>query len=113
MQQVVHTFDDMRTRSIENKRVIRCSVVRAGHPVRGSDSLVLATEAVRSLHALTSSASMEMFSLRERARTGESMAGTMRIDLVAENVVRFRYAPGDRVPDNATPMANQEPQRLN
>jgi alpha-D-xyloside xylohydrolase len=104
MQRVVHTFDDMRTRAIEDKRVIRCSVVRARNPVRGADSLVLSTEAVRSLHALTSSASMEMFSLQERARTGESMAGTARIDLVAENVVRFRYAPGDRVPDNATPM---------
>jgi hypothetical protein len=30
--------------------------------------------------------------------------GRVRIDVLADNLVRLRYAEGDRVPENRTPM---------
>lgn len=94
----------LRTRALESKRVIRTSVVSAEVAKIDGAGLVLRTVGVRQIKAAQSSADPMMFDQMALSGLGEKVAGTVRIDLWADDILRVRYAEGDDVPAGDTPM---------
>ena len=85
----------MRTRSLETKDVVRSAVMRAKVEEIAGTSLLLKTTATR--------AKRPDLGARKVAFLGE-VQGRARIDVLADNLIRFRYAEGSQVPENKTPM---------
>ena len=85
----------MRTRALETKAVARAAVVSAEVSEVTGSSLVLRTTALKARRD-------DPFSW-QASFLGE-VEGRVRIDVLADNLVRLRYAEGDRVPENRTPM---------
>jgi len=85
----------VRTRALETKEVLRASVRTAGVLKTTETSLLLRTSAVKA-------ARRELGSRREE-RLGE-VEGRLQIDIIADNIIRVRYAEADHVPENNTPM---------
>jgi alpha-D-xyloside xylohydrolase len=85
----------MRTRALETKAVVRAAVVSAEVSEVAGTSLVLRTSALKARRDDPSS--------WQASFLGE-VEGRVRIDVLADNLVRLRYAEGDRVPENRTPM---------
>ncbi len=84
----------MRTRTLETKEVVRASVRTAEVLEAAGSSLLLKTSGAR-FRRVAGSRALE--------NLGE-VEGRLRIDIVADNIVRLRYAEGDSVPENDTPM---------
>jgi len=55
-----------------------------------------------------SSADPEMAALKERATFEKPIEGELRLDVVSASVIRVRYAEGEAVPENLTPMLQVE-----
>jgi alpha-D-xyloside xylohydrolase len=85
----------MRTRALETKAVVRAAVVSAEVIEVAGSSLVLKTSAPKTRRD-------DPFSWQ--ASFLGQVEGRVRIDVLADNLVRFRYAEGDCVPENRTPM---------
>jgi alpha-D-xyloside xylohydrolase len=90
--------DDLHTRRLETREVERVSVGSATVRDREPTALVLATGSKRWRSPVWASEDLAAFLPRE------GPAGTLRIEAVADDVFRIRYAEGDGVPENATPM---------
>ena len=89
--------DDLYTRQLERGAVVRASVQRATVIAATPTGVELATTATARHRLGTSAAGSPL-------ADGTSLPGRLRIDVVADDVLRVRYAEGDRVPDNRTPM---------
>jgi alpha-D-xyloside xylohydrolase len=89
--------DDLYTRQLERGAVVRASVQRATVVAATPTGFELATTATARHRLGTSAAGSPL-------ADGASLPGRLRIDVVADDVLRVRYAEGDRVPDNCTPM---------
>ena len=85
----------MRTRALETKAVARAAVVRAEVSEVAGSSLVLRTTAPKARRA-------DPYSW-QASFLGE-VEGRVRIDVLADNLVRLRYAEGDCLPENRTAM---------
>ena len=97
--------DDLWSRSLERNRVARSHVKRAELLDRSTTSLLyVTTAAVRR-------AARWHFDADDRAARGDDgeVEGRLRLDLVADGVVRVRYAEGSDVPDHRLPMVVAEP----
>lgn len=94
----------MVTRALEAKRMMRASVRSLSLAASGESFAEFATEAVLAAPGSISSADSAMLERAKLAPAGSKIAGTLRIDAVAENVFRVRYAEGAAVPENQTPM---------
>ena len=86
--------DDLWSRSLERNRVARSHVKRAELLDRSATSLLYATTAA------VRRAARWHFDADDRAARGDDgeLEGRLRLDLVAEGVVRVRYAEGDDRP---------------
>src|SRR5512145_3482804 len=89
--------DDLYTRQLERGAVVRASVQRATVVAATPTGVELASTATARHRLGTSAAGSPL-------ADGTSLTGRLRIDVVADDVLRVRYAEGDRVPDNRTPM---------
>src|SRR5512134_994277 len=89
--------DDLYTRQLERGAVVRASVQRATVIAATPTGVELATTATARHRLGTSAAGSPL-------ADGTSLPGRLRIDVVADDVLRVRYAEGDRVPENRTPM---------
>ena len=85
----------MRTRSLETKEVVRTAVTKAEVREVAGNSLLLKTSAAKAPRPNLAS--------RQISFLGE-VEGRLQIDVLADNLIRVRYAEGDRIPDNKTPM---------
>lgn len=94
----------MITRALESKRLMRASVAKLRLAEAGAAHLLFRTEATVAAPAKISSADSAMLEQARQAPAGTVIAGSLRIDAVTEHVVRVRYAEGDPVPENRTPM---------
>jgi alpha-D-xyloside xylohydrolase len=95
--------DRLATRAVERREVVRRFVLAADTQQLAPASAVLRTadgESSLLTRWPAGSARDPAQPLRER----ELHRGALRVDLVADRIARVRYAPGDAVPDNATPM---------
>lgn len=95
----------MNTRKLEEKNYLKLNVARAQLlETLDSGGVVLKTfSPIESLESI-SSADMERFSRQRNAGVGDEVEGRLRIDIFGNEVVRVRYAEGDSVPENKTPM---------
>jgi alpha-D-xyloside xylohydrolase len=94
----------MITRALESKRLMRASVRSLALAGQGDSFATFSTEAVLSAPGAISSADSAMLQQASLAPAGTTIGGTLRIDAVADNVFRVRYAEGGTVPENQTPM---------
>jgi alpha-D-xyloside xylohydrolase len=96
--------DRPRTRLLETKELLRVSVARARVREAGEEFLLLDTSADCAIREPIPSPERELEELVERSRSKTPVAGSLRIDLVSDAVLRVRYAEGDEVPENRTAM---------
>ncbi len=92
------------------------SLVRRGISelkLRESDGFSLTFDAgcLIQLPRKISSGDPEMGNFATRAKTGEKISGTLRIDRLENDVFRIRYAEAGGVPENNTPMLLKTPAR--
>jgi alpha-D-xyloside xylohydrolase len=92
--------DDLYTRQLERRDVDRSSVDSCGLLHREPAAVVLGTTSKRwrSPHWYAEGDELRDF----LPRVG--VTGRLRIDVVADDVFRIRYAEGEAVPENVTPM---------
>jgi alpha-D-xyloside xylohydrolase len=93
--------DRLDTRLLESRRVTRtrvedCTVLEAD-----SKHLLLGTNAEVASRLVFDE---DLASITERLDPGAVQKGRLRVDLVTDSIVRVRYAEGDAVPENVTPM---------
>ncbi len=99
----------MNTRLLETTAVYRASVQQA-HPVEiGSHHIVLRTTAVMASKRAVSSADTDMLNQRALAGLGKEVEGRVRIDVIGDRTLRIRYAEGQSIPENQTPMLAASP----
>ncbi len=89
----------------------RASVVSAEVLESGSRHVVLKTRAAMKGKNAISSADSEMLNQHKLAAVGESVEGRLRLDVLADDVIRIRYAEGVTVPENITPMVVGAPRK--
>ena len=94
----------MNTRLLENNEVLRATVQSVDVLEIGPRHVLLKTSAKVNIKRAISSADSEMINQRKLAGAGEEVEGRVRIDVVADNVLRIRYAEGKAIPENQTPM---------
>jgi len=94
----------MNTRLLENNEVLRATVQTASVLETGPRHVLLKTTAKVNVKRAISSADSEMINQLKLAGAGEEVEGRLRIDVVADNVLRIRYAEGTTVPENQTLM---------
>jgi len=92
--------DDLYTRRLEDRDVDRSSVGRCELVALEAAAVVLRTtsERCRSPRWLAEGGDLRDFLPRAGAE------GRLRVDVVADDVLRVRYAEGETIPENATPM---------
>ena len=93
--------DDLRTRHLEESRVVRTYVRECRVLETDASGVTLATVA-EARHRLRARA--EPAATVNLPANGASLSGRLRVDVLTEAIVRVRYAEGDSVPANATPM---------
>ncbi len=93
--------DQLHTRLLESRRVTRTRVEDCAVLEAEAQHLLLATDA-EVLSRLVFDE--ERASMTERLEPGAILKGRLRIDLLTDSIVRVRYAEGEAVPDNVTPM---------
>ena len=89
--------DDLYTRQLERGAVVRASVEHATVVAATPAGVELATTATARRRIGPSAAGFPL-------ADGTSLTGRLRIDVLADDVLRVRYAEGDAVRDNPTPM---------
>jgi alpha-D-xyloside xylohydrolase len=94
----------MRAKALETGKVVRAVVEEATVLQLGRRSVLLRTVASVAVKGAISSADAEAFGQHAKHRIGDRVEGRLRLDVEADHVVRIRYAEGDGVPENATPM---------
>ncbi len=94
----------MNTRKLESKEVLSATVKTARLVEAGERHVILATEAVQASKRKISSADSEMVNQQKLAAVGDKVEGRLRIDVLSDTAFRVRYAQGEAVPENATPM---------
>ncbi len=90
--------------ALQSKQVIRGCVASAAVRQIGPTWLELETQAPRKLHNALSSGDSAMLDQQELARLGEPITGTVRLDVVGDDILRIRYAEAATVPENRTEM---------
>ena len=93
----------LATRAVERREVVRRFVLAADTQQLAPASAVLRTADGES-SLLTRWPAGSVRDPAQHLRERELHRGALRVDLVADRIARVRYAPGDSVPDNATPM---------
>jgi alpha-D-xyloside xylohydrolase len=94
----------MNTHRLESKELFRASVTKATVLAMTGTSLLLKTEAIVASKRQISSADSDMLNQQQLASVGETVEGRLQLDLLSDTLVRVRYAEGDCVPVNDTPM---------
>lgn len=94
----------MNTHLLETNDVIRGSVTAAKPVHTAPDSLVLESSAALRAHKSISSGDSAMMERAGTAGVGGSAGGRVRIDLLSDTMLRVRYAEGETIPENDTPM---------
>lgn len=94
----------MNTRALESKDVLRASVTQAEMLEVTTTSLLLKMIAVVAVKKELSSADLEVQNGSPLSMVGDVVEGRVRIDVLADTVLRVRYAEGMCVPENVTPM---------
>jgi alpha-D-xyloside xylohydrolase len=96
--------DDLYTRQLERGAVVRASIDQATVVTATPAGIELATTATtrHRFGANTAEAPLAAWT---------SVPGRLHIDIIADDVLRVRYAEGDRVPENRTPMVVGAPPR--
>lgn len=94
----------MKTRILERKDVDRVTVDRAEIVERAGSSLVLRSTAITRTKVRNLTADPGRLNQRIAFVDGAPVTGRIRLDLVAANILRVRYAEGEAVPENLTPL---------
>lgn len=94
----------MITRELERKDLWRACVQHVDLDRVEGNTVFLRTTAKAAAHNVASSGTTEMLNRRSQVGQGDDVAGTLRIDVLTDSIVRFRYAEGESVPENPTPM---------
>ena len=94
----------MKTRLLETRDVFRASVKQAEVIEAAGKSVLLKTHSVVVSKRQVSSADSSMFDQQQMARLGQPVEGRLRLDVIADNILRVRYAEGQAIPENQTPM---------
>jgi len=94
----------MITRSLETREILRASVASAEIVEQTGNSLLLKTTATLASKRKLSSADSEMAEQQMKAKVGDPVQGRVRIDVLADDVIRVRYAEGTAIPENKTRM---------
>ena len=94
----------MITRSLETREILRASVASAEIVEQTGNSLLLKTTATLASKRKLSSADSEMAEQQMKAKVGDPVEGRVRIDVLADDVIRVRYAEGTAIPENKTRM---------
>jgi len=94
----------MITHALPARNVLRATVTEARIQEQSGNSLVLVTQAVVGAKREISSGDSAMLDQQKLARQGDSVSGLLRIDVLADDAFRVRYAQGEEVPANDTPM---------
>lgn len=97
-------LDRLNTRLLETREVIRSFVRRTEVVDAAESSLELRTWAKRSTAMTRFPEGRDPAELAASAESASGVPGRLRIDLVSDSILRVRYAEGDEIPENATPM---------
>lgn len=100
----------MRTRLLEARNVLRATVKSAELLRADGSTLVFRTTAVQAAKKAISSADSDMVNQHKLAAVGQEIAGRLAIDVLSDTMIRVRYAEGDQVPENRTPMVVGHPE---
>jgi hypothetical protein len=97
-------LDQLDTRLLETRQVIR-SFVRTTSVVDATETgLLLRTGAAITTAQTKFPAGSDEAEFTAGTEPGELVSGSLRVDLVSDSILRVRYAEGEEIPENATPM---------
>jgi alpha-D-xyloside xylohydrolase len=89
---------------LEGREVVRSFVKAARVLEADASGLLLETTALFSLHQTRWPAEVASSGPARGLRQGEQRSGRLRIDALSDTILRVRYAEGEAVPANETPM---------
>jgi len=93
--------DRLDTRFLESRRVTRSRVQDCAVLEAEAQHLLLATSAEVVGRIILDE---DQASITERIEPGTVLKGRLRFDVLTDSIVRVRYAEGESVPENVTPM---------
>lgn len=96
--------DEMKTHLLGNNQVERITVDKASYSSHGDHSLTLKTISVHKFKKEAWSGDANMVNFASEAREGQETEGILQVDAVTDSILRFRFAHGDAVTENKTPM---------
>ena len=97
-------LDQLDTRRLETREVIRSFVKHAEVVDAAASRLLLRTEAETTTARTRLPDGCDAAEFAARVGAGETVSGSLQVDLVSDAILRVRYAEADEIPENATPM---------
>ncbi|HYE08509.1 MAG TPA: TIM-barrel domain-containing protein, partial [Planctomycetota bacterium] len=99
----------MITRALERSACLRATVGSARVSTVGATSIEFATTAALRLPRAVSSADSAMFAQAKAAAGGDTTTGRIRVDMVADGIMRVRYVEGSAVRETTLPLVVAAP----
>ena len=96
--------DRLNTRLLERREVVRSFVKQARVLEADASGLLLETTALFQQHLTRWPAHAAANGPARELSQGEQRSGRLRIDALSDTILRVRYAEGEAVPANETPM---------
>jgi hypothetical protein len=97
-------LDQLDTRLLETREVIRSFVKRAEVIDASRNGLLLRTEAETTTARTRLPEGCDAAEFAAIAGVGETLSGSLRVDLLSDSILRVRYAEGNEIPENETKM---------
>jgi alpha-D-xyloside xylohydrolase len=97
-------LDRLNTRHLESRQLVRGCVKQAEVLEADRAGLLLSTRAVASRANTRWPAAGEADPEARWPGDGQVTPGRLRIDLLSDSILRVRYAEGEQIPENRTPM---------
>jgi len=92
------------TRDLETRDVVRASVIRVAIRKQGKSSITFDSFAASKLFGFICSGDADMVNYKKKFGDGEEIPGTLKLDILSDDVIRVRYAEENEVPENQTAM---------
>lgn len=92
------------TRDLETREIVRNSVVRVSLRKQEKHSLTFDAYAAGKMFGFICSGDADMVNYKKKFIDGKEMPGTLKVDILSDEVMRVRYAEQKDVPLNQTPM---------
>ena len=97
-------LDQLNTRLLESREVTRSFVKKAEVARATATGLLLRTSAETTTARTRLPKERDEAAFAASARVGTVIPGSIRLDVISDSILRVRYAEGEEIPENQTPM---------